>query len=320
MALFLRIYYNAIFGGLGGLIGWLLFSVFVDTRWIDAAFESDFARATVQALTTGAIIGAMIGYFVVSVDAIIDRAVLRFARHAFYGVTLGAVGGALGNWIGEWVNFVLVGTTGYQERSWAPVVIVLARGLGWMVFGLAIGCSEALAARSLGKFSYGAIGGSLGGLIGGAIFGGLMLALGKDESSYTWGQAVGLVILGAAIGSLTSLVEQVLKPAALRVLRGWQEGREYPLIKPASVVGRDEAADILLLRDMKVEKRHVIIHRRGDRFILVNNQAPAQHTLVNNQPVVQACELKDGDRIQLGNVVLRFQRRAARAARPRLLA
>jgi pSer/pThr/pTyr-binding forkhead associated (FHA) protein len=67
---------------------------------------------------------------------------------------------------------------------------------------------------------------------------------------------------------------------------------------------------------MKVEKRHAVIHRRGDRFLLVNNQAPPRHTLVNGEPVAQSCELNDGDRIQLGNVTLRFLRRAARARRP----
>src|SRR4051794_15060805 len=138
-----------------------------------------------------------------------------------------------------------------------------------------------------------------------------MLALDKGEASYLWGQALGLVILGACIGSLSALVEEVLKPASLKVVRGWQEGREYPVVKAASVLGRDEGVDVLLLRDPRVEKRHAIIHRRGNRFVLVNDQGSAQQTLVNDEPVAEACELKDGDRIQLGNVLLRFMMRAA---------
>jgi len=54
------------------------------------------------------------------------------------------------------------------------------------------------------------------------------------------------------------------------VLRGWQEGREYPLDKPAVVLGRAEQADIALFRDMKVEKRHAIIRREGEQYVLVN--------------------------------------------------
>jgi pSer/pThr/pTyr-binding forkhead associated (FHA) protein len=62
---------------------------------------------------------------------------------------------------------------------------------------------------------------------------------------------------------------------------------------------------------MKVEKRHAVIQREGGRYVLVNNGAPAENTLVNGEPVAQSRELGDGDRVQLGNVVLRFQRRAA---------
>jgi predicted component of type VI protein secretion system len=94
-------------------------------------------------------------------------------------------------------------------------------------------------------------------------------------------------------------------------MRGWQEGREYPLEKPASLLGREEHADIALFRDMKVEKRHCFIKRLREKYVLVNNGAPPENTLVNDRPVPQAIELHDGDRIQLGNVLLRFQLRAA---------
>ena len=39
--------------------------------------------------------------------------------------------------------------------------------------------------------------------------------------------------------------------------------------------------------------------------------------MVDDAPVVGDCELRDGDRIQLGNVLLRFQLRAAQARRQR---
>ena len=301
MARLMRIYFTAALGGLGGLLGWMLFGELVDPTW-------DWWW---QALSGGLLIGAMIGYFVASVDAILDRALIRFCRYASFGVLFGAIGGAVGFWVGDLVNYALVSTAGADPTPGQQFVSVMARGFGWMLFGLAVGVSEGIAAHSLGKISYGAIGGSLGGLIGGVIFGWLMIVLDKGDESYLWGQAIGLVILGACIGMLTALVEEVLKPAAVKVLRGWQEGREYPISKAASVLGRDEGVDILLLRDMKVEKKHAVIHRRGNRFLLINNQAPPQHTLVNGRPVAQSCELADGDRIQLGGIVLRFMLRAA---------
>ena len=64
---------------------------------------------------------------------------------------------------------------------------------------------------------------------------------------------------------------------------------------------------------MKVEKKHAFIRRIEARYVLVNNGAPAECTLVNDVPVkdAQSRDLQDGDKIQLGNVLLRFQLRAA---------
>src|SRR5581483_7800407 len=98
-------------------------------------------------------------------------------------------------------------------------------------------------------------------------------------------------------------VQAVLQPASVKVLRGWQEGREYPLDKPDNELGRDEYVDIALFRDMKVEKHHALIRRLGEAFVLVNNGAPPEFTRVNDMPVPQSVVLQEGDRIQLGHVI-----------------
>jgi hypothetical protein len=319
MALLARIYFNAVFGALGGLLGWLLFGVFGSKNpGAHVVVSLGFTGITsedVNALLGGAIIGGTIGYFVVSVEAIRDRSLVRFARLASYGVLLGAVGGALGMWIGDEVNYFLIRLLGQNA-----LVTMLARGLGWLFLGVAIGMSEGIAARSLGKFSYGALGGAIGGFIGGALFALFYLLASRSLSTTYFWNAMGLVILGACIGSLSALVQAVFQPASVKVMRGWQEGREYPLEKPASLLGRDEHADIALFRDMKVEKKHASIKRLDGRYVFVNHGAPPQQTLLNGSPVPSARELQDGDRIQLGNVLLRFQLRAAvnrvRARRP----
>lgn len=300
MALVARVYFNAVFGALGGLLGWLLFGVFGDK--IPAPGFPEFANY----LLGGALIGGLIGFFVVSVEAIRDQSLVRFARLASYGVILGALGGAPGMLLGVYLQELLTRSLGHFL-----LITMLARGLGWSLLGLAIGMSEGIAARSLGKFSYGMVGGTLGGFVGGCLFDLFYtLAVQSLSTTYFW-NAMGLVILGACIGSLSALVQSVFQPASVKVLRGWQEGREYPLDKPESLLGRDEHADIALFRDMRIEKRHAFIKRLGARFLLVNNNAPADQTRVNDIPVGQSYELQDGDRIQLGNVVLRFQARAA---------
>ena len=101
------------------------------------------------------------------------------------------------------------------------------------------------------------------------------------------------------------------------MLRGWHEGREYPVVKDRSVLGRDEAADILLLRDRTVEKRHAVLCRDGRRYLLRKAaEAPALATRVNGEPLLEADrELHDGDRasnISLHGVGPHDRRRAPR--------
>jgi hypothetical protein len=307
MELLTRLYYNAVYGALGGLIGWMLYGAFGDKNPPDQ-------YKLLQFLMMGALIGGAIAFLVVSVEAIRDHSLARFARLSSYGVVLGVIGGAIGGIVGEslktWLSEVF--KLGEQENFASTVLSMLGFGIGWTLLGVAIGMCEGIAARSLGKFSYGTLGGALGGLVGGTIYGFFieMTRRSAEAGGYLWG-ALGLVIMGACIGSLTALVKAVFQPANVKVLRGWQEGREYPLDKIATLIGRHEHADIALFRDMKVEKQHCYIRRLGARYLLFNNNAPPQHTLVNDQPVHQAIDLKDGDRIQLGNVILRFQLRAA---------
>jgi hypothetical protein len=311
MALLSRVYFNAVFGALGGLLGWMLFGIF-------GRRDAPLNEAYWQALLGGAFIGGAIGYFLVGGDALRDRSLVRFVRLASYGVGIGSLGGALGLWLGEWINRVWLEAASSSLHDVVGVrgQTVLARAVGWSFLGVAVGVSEGIAARSLGKLSYGTIGGTIGGFIGGALFGYAMekarLAGGNAEA--IWG-AIGLIILGACIGSLSALVQAVFQPASVRVLRGWQEGREYPLDKDDTLLGRHEHADIALFRDMRVEKRHAFIRREGSRYLLRNNQAPPAFTRVNDEPVDTARDLNDGDRIQLGNIVLRFQARAAQARR-----
>ncbi len=316
MALLIRIYFNAVFGALGGLLGWLLLGVFGSRTVADK-------ELTLQLLSGGALVGGAIGYWVVSVEAIRDRSLIRFVRLACYGVILGCIGGAVGMALGERLNYKIVGKVLKQgDRTSASNFLgcMFSFGLGMMLLGLGIGMSEGIAARSLGKFSYGTLGGAIGGFVGGAFYGlTYLLTLGKGPDAALPG-AVGLIILGACIGSLSALVQGVLRPACVKVMRGWQEGREYPLDKAKVELGRDEHVDIALFRDMKVEKHHAVIRRQGEAYLLVNNGAPPELTRVNDMPVPQSVALQDGDRIQLGNVILRFQMRAAQNRAKRAMA
>lgn len=316
MALLSRIYFNAVFGALGGLLGWMLFGVFGEKNASSERALLFLSYHDLNMILGGTLIGGVIGYFVVSVEAIRDLSLVKFARLATYGAGLGMIGGALGMLLGDKVNYGIVGATreisGETGLSGGTLLLtMLGRGLGWSLLGMAIGMSEGFAARSLGKFSYGTLGGAIGGFVGGALFQLFYAeAIRAGGTDYFW-SAMGLVILGACIGSLSALVQAAFQPASVRVLRGWQEGREYPLEKPANLLGRAEHADIALFRDMKIEKQHAFIRRVKEQYVLVNNGAPAEQTRVNEQPIPVSIVLQDGDRIQLGNVLMRFQLRVA---------
>src|SRR5881227_3011782 len=108
----------------------MLFSIFGNK----VASEGALTR---QLLQDGALVGAGIGYFVVSVEAIRDRSWLRFVRLASYGVVLGAVGGAVGMLVAEVVNHELVGTVGaVRDSPLKFLATVLIRGLGFLFLGL----------------------------------------------------------------------------------------------------------------------------------------------------------------------------------------
>ena len=78
MALLLRIYFNAVFGALGGLLGWLVYGVFYNPN-----------LPPLQSwLLGGALIGGHIGYLVVSVEALRDWSLVRFCRDGPRGASV----------------------------------------------------------------------------------------------------------------------------------------------------------------------------------------------------------------------------------------
>ena len=123
-----------------------------------------------------------------------------------------------------------------------------------------------------------------------------------------WGRDSGSCLLGAGLGLSLALVEQTLRRAWVRVVRGRQEGRDYTLTRPRSALGLDEKAEIGLFGDATVARRHAEIILRGRDYVLVNLN-PRGRTLVNGQPVADRQILRDGDAIDLGQTSLRFRRR-----------
>src|SRR5437763_1958144 len=127
MAILSKMYFNAVFGALGGLLGWMLFGVLGERSPSDDVRAFLFlSELDVNLLLGGAIIGGSIGYFVVSVEAIRDQSFVRFSRLASYGVIIAVFGGMIGMYVGDRIQQVLV-----TYVSSLLIFTMLARGLGW---------------------------------------------------------------------------------------------------------------------------------------------------------------------------------------------
>jgi len=248
-----RIYYNALFGALGGLISWLIVGLFlnVDTSQLWMLFLKD--------ALLGATVGICIGEAIGAVDGLtVSRSWRRLSRGVFLGSLLGMVGGLIGLVVGEGIF------------KWAGGG-VWPRAIGWAIFGLLVGTGEGRVQRSKGKTSYGAIGGLLGGLIGGSTYerlSTLLRAITHDrEFALTLGSAIGLMILGACIGSLIGLVEDILRTAWLKVMRGRLEGRTFSLTRKETSLGKADDCDIVLPGDDDIYPRHALVEQTQKTFV-----------------------------------------------------
>jgi hypothetical protein len=287
-----RIYYNAVFGALGGLISWALVGLLLRPG------TGSFWVLLAQDALRGAIVGVCIGAAIGAVDGLTSFALKKALRGILTGGIIGLGSGFAGLVMGE-IIFELAG-----GGTWP-------RAVGWALFGLLVGTSEGIADNAPGKISYGAVGGLLGGLIGGATYERLSLilrALTHNRSlSLTVGGAVGLIILGACIGALIGLVEGILRRAWVKIMYGPLEGRSLTLAKEVNVLGKDDDCDIVLPGDPDVQYHHAAIVQQEGNFVLVARDA----TPYLNKRAVTRQPLQSGDMIALGRTYMIFQAEGA---------
>jgi diguanylate cyclase (GGDEF)-like protein len=97
--------------------------------------------------------------------------------------------------------------------------------------------------------------------------------------------------------------------ASLVVLQGVEIGRDFRLKRNTLTMGRGADADIRLPDDL-ASRQHASIEfswdavKQASAYHLADLRS-TNHTYVNSRPV-ERTELKDGDRIQIGNTILKF--------------
>jgi MFS family permease len=293
-----RIYYNTIFGALGGLVGWALISLLLrgfDASSVPALYAKD--------ALLGALVGVSIGTALGSVEGLTAaRSARKLFQGAGYGGTLGLVAGVIGLIMGELI-FSLAGGG------------VLPRAIGWAIFGMLLGMSDGIANNMPTRRNYGMLGGFIGGLVGGSSYERLSLAVrgwtGDREAALAIGGAVGLIILGACLGAMIGLVENILRSVWFRFTRGQLEGQTRMLDprKEQITVGRNDACDIFIPGDKEIHATHAIIARQDSQFIISSAPGGGNVTLVSSQGDRNVTDyaLRPGDTIQLGRSRMIFQ-------------
>ena len=281
-----KLLFYAAAGGLGGFAAWGLSEPILGIRWV-------YGRDVLF----GALIGALISAFLASIETLSVGQVRQAIRRFAVGGVIGAAGGALGLIVGEMAFDFLGGLNG--------------RILGWSVLGIAVGLGVGSASGSAARRRNGAIGGVVGGALGGLFYQSLTTTFPQ-----AFGRAIAIIILGALIGFFIGLVGELLKRGWLMVVRSQsrnaREGREYPLSKPVTIIGRAEESDIGLFGDQSVLGSHAIIRREGKNFVI---SPTGGQIFVNRQPVAGRHALKSGDRLEVGGTLFLFRERAQAATR-----
>jgi hypothetical protein len=280
-----KLLFYAAAGGLGGLAAWGSAEPFLGIR-------SVYGRDIVL----GALIGAFIGAFLASIEALSVSQTRLALRGIRSGGIIGALGGAAGLIVGEFAFDILRGLSG--------------RILGWSVLGIAVGLGVGWATGSAARRRNGALGGLVGGALGGFFYQALTTTFPQ-----AFGRAIAIVVLGALIGFFIGLVGELLKRGWLMVVRSQsrnaREGREYPLAKPVTVIGRAEECDIGLFGDQSVLGHHAIVRREGRNFFI--SPTGGGQVMVNRHPVSGRQLLRNGDRIEVGGTLFLYRERAQAA-------
>jgi hypothetical protein len=303
MSFRLFVYYCAVCGAWAAFLGWGL------GRVLGPQSMDTFARTVIRGLSLGLLLAFGLGL----VDAFFSsRGAASAALRGLFVAAVGLVGGLLGSAVGQGLFSLASG-----------MAAEILRAFGWVLTGFLIGASVGVfdilarlmrgegASGAVRKVIHGLIGGGVGGMVGGLLYILLFVALGamfqRDDilSSGAWG----MVVLGACIGLFVGLAQVILKEAWVRVEAGFRPGRELIVTKDVITIGRAESCDIGLFGGQGVEKVHARILRKGNRYLLSDDDTPGG-TYVNDEKVTEPTPLRNGDTIRVGNCVLRFGERA----------
>jgi hypothetical protein len=279
MSRFSRLYYYALLGAIGGLIGWQLSNV------LGLSFLSNLY---LNEVVVGGLIGFSIGLLIGITEGAFARSPVYALRAGFTSGLFGLVGGAIGLPIAEGAFQILGG------EEWT-------RSLGWAIFGALVGLGLGITGGS--QVWKPALGGFIGGAVGGAL---LEVARGRLSDPLT-GKAIGLGLLGAAVGGFIAAMALLLSRAWLEVVSGKMKGTEFVLDKfihangPSAYIGSSALKADIVLPDPDIDPQHALL-KGADSHINIKDMSRSG-TYVNNRKVEQA-RLQNEQAIRVGNTMM----------------
>jgi hypothetical protein len=275
----MRMYFYAILGAIGGLIGWQI-SGLLGLSFIGNLYISE--------MIVGALVGFSIGLFIGITEGLISLNVIQAGRSGLMGGLLGMAAGAIGLPLSEMI-FQLVGAGPF------------GRVLGWGMFGLLLGLAQGIVGEAqIWK-------GALGGFIGGAIGGILLEWAQRSLQNPVLGKAAGLLLLGGSVGAFISLVVVLLSRAWLEVKSGKLKGTEFILDKfmakgfPSVAIGSSPLKSEIVLPDPDIAPQHAMLTGDGMHFALKDMSMAG--TYIENRKI-ERVQLVNGQRIRMGNTEL----------------
>jgi len=284
MSRIMRLYYYAVLGAMGGLIGWQA------SNTLGLSFWSNFYLSEI---VVGGLIGLSIGALIGLSEGLFSRNLLQILKSGLFSGGLGFLGGAVGLPVAEGL-FQFLGA-----GAWS-------RALGWAVFGLLIGGLSGITSGSQAWKP--ALGGGIGGLLGG----GLLESIRSLFSDPLIGKAIGLTTLGASIGIFIALIVLLLSRAWLEVTSGKMKGSEFILDKfikkngPSAFIGSSPLKSDIVLPDPDIAPQHALLKGEDSHFNLKDLSLTG--TYINNKKIEQT-HLRRNQTIKIGNTELVYHER-----------
>ncbi|MCW5934391.1 MAG: FHA domain-containing protein [Fimbriimonadia bacterium] len=311
-----KILYLLVLGAIGGALAAFVNEAFVNTFYGGYGSVANWGMLAMFGIISGLLIGALIGFG--------SGLSLGTRQHALRGMGLGAMVGGIGGLFGVYVGQVFFGSlTAIAFIGGNPLVIVIARTLGWAAFGAFVGLAEGAIGKSYRRARQGALGGLIGGALGGLLFD--AIALGSvpiiallDKARFgsnntgevgVFSRMIALTLMGGAIGLFVGILEALSRHAWIRVVMGRNEGKDYPLDHFPARIGRHELADVPLMGDVSVAPLHAEILKQGGQYLLVAHAGG----FYNGQPLTQPAPLQNGSQIQIGSYSLQFMEKEGAA-------